>query len=104
MPLIFSDNTIGGCAYCGGLKTDVTKNNDNSYVPVGYLSCKLPIVASSSALITLTVTGFNALITNVVCDNANSYFLTDLNTCTLMTGFGPTSTTGIITKCADGYY
>jgi len=81
MPLIFSDTAIGGCVFCGGLVTDVATNNDNSYDPVGYLSCKLPTVASATALSTLGVAGFNALITNVVCDNANSYFLTDLNTC-----------------------
>lgn len=74
MPLVFTDGTIKGCVYCAGFVTNVNTNNDNSGVPAGYLGCKLPTVASSSALTTLDVTGFNALITNLVCDNANSYF------------------------------
>lgn len=70
LPLVFADGTIKGCASCAGFDASLTANN----VPTGYLGCKLPSVASATALTTLDVSGFNELITNLVCDVANSYF------------------------------
>jgi len=70
LPLVFTDGTIKGCVSCAGLVTDVNTQN----AATGYLGCKLPTVASAAVLTSLGVAGFNALITNLVCDNANSYF------------------------------
>lgn len=105
MPLTFNDNNVYGCVYCGGFTSALGTNNDNTGNPIGYLKCTLPVLQNLAALNALsTVDKFNSLITNVVCDNAKSYFLTDINTCTQLLGFDSSSTTGIITKCLDGYY
>jgi len=70
LPLVFGDGTIKGCASCAGFGADLTTNN----AVTGYSDCKLPTVASAAALTTLAVSGYNELITNLVCDVASSYF------------------------------